>query len=554
MIKSVLVNNYILIDNLTLELDKGFNVFTGETGAGKSIIIGAIDAALGAKLNKDVIKTGADKAYIELNIELDDGFDKTVFSENGIDIDGNEIIISREILPSSSRSRVNGMLVSLDFIKDIREKLLDIHTQHQSYNYLQPKNHIILLDNFALKPHRDNVEEFRRKYLEYQSVLKQLESAKNLVDTTAQQSDFLKFEIAEIENAAIEDAQECEKLEKELDILSNIEKLKELSFSSYQALYGEDDSIIDALGNVKANLSKLSRMDESVSPIEEDFINVYEVLKETASQLRDYADSKENDNERMDKIQERLSLLEKIKRKYGASLADVLEKYNSLCEELNKIEISQDDVIRLEKESENLLRELETLAAVISSARKELAQVLSQAVTKELEKLELPKSRFKIAIESVKMSENGTDKVEFMISTNVSEPIKPLAKTASGGEISRVMLAIKTIFAKADKTNTVIFDEIDTGISGKASQSVADAISDLSKVHQVILITHQPIIAAKANAHFYVKKEQSDITKVSVYKLEEENRVKAVALLAAGEINDESLSFAKNLLCSGRTF
>lgn len=548
MIKSVTVNNYILIDELTLNFDRGFNVFTGETGAGKSIIIGAIDAALGAKLNKDVIKTGAEKAYIELVIELDDNFDKTIFSQNGIDIEGNEVIVSREILSSTSRSRINGVLVPQDFVKDIREKLLDIHTQHQSYNYLQAKNHITLLDNFALKPHRDNVEEFRSKYLVCQGLKKKLEQAKNIVNTTEQQADFLKFQITEIENAQIEDTEECEKLEKELDILSNIERLKELSYSSYQALYGDDENIISALGSVKANLSKLSQTDETVIPLEEDFINAYEILKETAAQLRNYAESKENDNERMDKIQERLSLLEKIKRKYGSSLAQVLDTYNSLCEELGGIEFSQGEITVLEKEINEIQSQLQILAQTISGARKELAEVLSEAVTRELEKLELPKSRFEISVEDVPMGENGTDRVEFMISTNVSEAVKPLAKTASGGEISRVMLAIKTIFAKADKTNTVIFDEIDTGISGKASQSVADAISDLSKVHQVILITHQPIIAARADSHFYVKKEQSDVTKVSVYKLDGENRVKAIALLAAGEINDESSSFARNLL------
>lgn len=548
MIKSITVKNYILIDELTLDFNEGFNVFTGETGAGKSIIIGAIDAALGAKVNKDAIKTGSDKAYIELLIELKPEFDFSVFEDNGIEIDNNEVIISREILQSTTRSRINGVPVSLDFIKEIREQLLDIHTQHQSYNYIQPKNHIILLDNFALKPHRDNVLLFNEKYHKYIELRNKLEKALNVVNTTQQQEDFLKFQIQEIENANIEDVEECEKLEKELDILSNVEKLKELSYSSYWALYGDDGNILNALSSIKSNISKLSSMDESVSELEEDFINTYETLKEIASQLRNYSDSKENDNERMDYIGERLSLLEKLKRKYGNTLEEVLNTYENLCEELNTIEFSQDEVVKIEREIKELKVELENLASTISEARKELAVVLSKAVTDEMEKLELPKSRFEIDVQSCNMNEKGIDKVEFLISTNVSEPLKPLAKTASGGEISRVMLAIKTIFAKADKTNTVIFDEIDTGISGKASQAVADSIVNLSKTHQIILITHQPIIAAKADFHFYVKKEQAETTRVNVYNLDGENRVKALALLAAGEINDESVSFAKNLL------
>lgn len=548
MIKSVTVKNYILIDELTLEFDKGFNVFTGETGAGKSIIIGAIDVALGAKLNKDVIKTGCDKAFVEIVVSLKENFDKSILEENGIEIFDNELIISREILSTTSRSRINGVMVTQDFIKEIREFLLDIHTQHQSYNYVQQKNHIVLLDNFALKPHRDNIELFKSKFERHQQLKKRLDEVQNIVNTTQQQVEFLKFQIDEIERAEIEDVEECEKLEKELDILSNIEKLKELSFSSYWALYGDDANIVSALGSVKSNISKLSSMDESVSALEEDFVNAYETLKEVASQMRDYAESKENDNERMDVIQERLSLLDKLKRKYGSTLEEILNTYNNLSDELSKIEFSQDEVVKLEREIKQSQDELNELSSIISSARKELSKVLSQAITNELEKLELPKSKFEIEITPCNMNEKGVDRVEFMISTNVSENVKPLAKTASGGEISRVMLAIKTIFARVDSTNTVIFDEIDTGISGKASQSVADALVELSKTHQVILITHQPIIAAKAQSHFYVKKEQGTETKVSVYNLQDENRVKAIALLAAGEINDESTLFAKNLL------
>ncbi len=548
MIKSVSVKNFILIDEITLEFDKGFNVFTGETGAGKSIIIGAIDTVLGAKASKEVIKSGSDKAIIELTIELNDDFDKTILINNGIETETGELIISREITPLQSRSRINGVMVTLDFIKEIRENLLDIHTQHQNYNYLQPKNHIILLDNFALKPHRDNVELYKTNYQKYLELSKKLENMIKETEGIKQQEDFLKFQIKEIEDSKIEDVNECEILNKELDILSNIEKLKELSYSAYQALNGDRENILDALGIVKANISKLASTDESINPIEEDFINAYETLKEISSALRNYSESKENDNERMDYIGERLSHLDKIKRKYGNTLEDVLNTYDKLSNELNSIEISQDEIINTEKEIKELKLSLDELSNTISKARKELAKVLSEAVTKELEKLELPKSRFEISVEPSIMNENGIDKVEFLISTNVSEDIKPLAKTASGGEISRVMLAIKSIFAQADKTNTVIFDEIDTGISGKASQAVADEISDLSKSHQIILITHQPIIAAKASTHFYVKKEQTDTTKVTVYNLKDENRVKAIALLAAGEINEDSTAFAKNLL------
>ncbi len=548
MIKSVTVKNYILIDELTLEFDKGFNVFTGETGAGKSIIIGAIDAALGAKTTRESIKTNEEKAYIELVIELKPDFDRTALNNNGIETENNEITVSKEITPSASRFRINGVLVTGDFIKEIRERLLDIHTQHQSYNYMQPKNHITLLDNFALKAHKDNVNSFQEKYRKYIELTKKLEEYVNIANNASRQKEFLEFQANEIEAARIENINEDEELKKELEILSNIEKIKELSYSSYWALNGGDTNILNILSKVKANLSKLSSMDETIGQLEEDLIGSYETLKEISSRLRDYSESKENDSERMDYIGERLSVLDKLKRKYGSSLEDVLNTYEKLSDELSSIELSQEEIVKTEKEIKALKEELESLSADISKARKELAKVLSKAVTDKLEKLELPKSRFEISVEQCAMNERGIDKVEFLISTNVSESLKPLAKTASGGEISRVMLAVKSIFAQADDTNTVIFDEIDTGISGKASQSVADEIQNLSNSHQIILITHQPIIAAKAAKHFYVKKVQEETTKVNVYTLKEENRVKAIALLAAGEINEDSLSFAKNLL------
>lgn len=548
MIQSLYIKNFILIDELTLEFDKGFNVFTGETGAGKSIIINAIDIILGSKVNKDAIKNGEEKAILELNIKINDNFDKDFLEKNGIDITNNELIISREILSTTTRSRINGVLVTQEFIKEIRELLIDIHTQHQNYNYIQPKTHIKLLDNFGNSKHKEMIGGFGQLYFQFIQTKKLLENALKNTNTTEQQIEFLKFQIQEIESAEIEDFEEDSKLENDLEILLNAEKLKDLSYSSYWSLYGEDSNIIDSLANVKVNLSKLSQIDESTTELEEELINCQETLKEVASRLRSYSEKQELDNQKIDSIQLRMERLDKLKRKYGNTLELVIKNYDDLNKELNSIEFSQDEVIRLESEIKIIKQELEERAKIISSSRHLLANELSSLTTSELEKLELPKVRFLVNIQESDLNENGIDKVEFLISTNISEPLKPLAKVASGGEISRVMLAIKTIFAKADNTNTVIFDEIDTGISGKASQAVADAILNLSKYHQILLITHQPIIAAKASCHLYVAKDQEEQTKVKVYNLKGENKIKAIALLASGEINDESLSFARGLV------
>lgn len=549
MIQSLNIKNFILIDELTIDFCSGYNVLTGETGAGKSIIINAIDIVLGSKTNKEVIKTGCDKAQIEITLKLTDDFDHSQLVENGIEA-GYELIISREISASSTRSRINGVLVTQDFIKELRSQLIDIHTQHQNYNYIQPKTHIKLLDNFGTTEHKMLIDEFNSKYVEFLQVKKQLNEAIEGANATEQQIDFLKFQIQEIESASIEDVNEDEKLEQELEVLLNAEKLKELSYSSYWSLYGNDGNVVDALGSIKMELSKLSKLDESTTYIEEGLINCIENLKELSSQLRSYAENQEFDQQKIDETQERIDVLDKIKRKYGNTLETVLDTYEKLSSELNQIEFSQDNIIQLENTLREISKIVEELAQKLSVSRKKLANELSPMITSTLEQLELPKVQFSVDIQNCAICENGMDKVEFLISTNISEPLKPLAKVASGGEISRVMLAIKTIFAKADKTNTVIFDEIDTGISGKASQAVADAIVNLANHHQILLITHQPIIAAKAQKHFYVTKDQEEQTKVRVYDLKGENKIKAIALLASGDITDESMNFARGLVCT----
>lgn len=363
------------------------------------------------------------------------------------------------------------------------------------------------------------------------------------------QIDFLKFEINEIEDAQITSANEDTELENELEVLNNAEKLKELTGSAYWTINGDDESIIETLSKIKNDLSKAAGYDPKLEDINNDFIAVNESLRDIASYLRDYSQNLNSDEQRLNDIQERLFVLDKLKRKYGGSLEAVQKTYNDASEELSKIEFSTKNIEELTSKINTLKDELMRLAQLISKSRSDYAKVLSVLIQDKLEVLELPKSRFEIRITPKDdLLPDGIDNVEFMISTNVSEDLKPLAKVASGGEISRVMLAIKSIFANTDDIDTVIFDEIDTGISGHAAQSVADEIENLSKSHQVIVITHQPIIASKADKHFYVRKSQEDETKVEVYVLQGENRIKALAELAGGDINDRSIEFAKSLL------
>lgn len=548
MIKTLKIKDFIIIDELELEFGKGFNVITGETGAGKSIMINAIDLAFGARANKELIKTGKQKASIELTIELKKELPQGFIDEYGLESFGNELILSREITESGSRSRVNGTLVTQDVIKTLREMLIDIHSQHMTYTYIQPKHHISLLDSYGDDKHKNILESYKSLYNDYVSVCKKLDELTNKTKLDEQQIEFLKFQIDEIESAQLEDLEEDKKLEEELNVLANVEKLKELTYSSYWALYGDDGCILDAIGKVKTNISKAAETDNNLADYESEIINVQESLRELSSNLRNYAEAMELDEQRMDEVQQRIEVLEKVKRKYGNTLEQVLETYDKFTKEYNSIEFFEEEIANLENQKSDCLAKMQSATAILTESRKELAKHLSDVMTKQLENLDMPKVKFEISIEPCEYNSNGCDNVEFLISTNISEEPKPLAKIASGGEISRVMLAIKTIFAKADNIDTIIFDEIDTGISGNACQAVAQTISELAKSHQIISITHQPIIAAKSDRHFYVAKTQDGQTAVKVYTLNEENKIKAIAMLAAGEITDDSVKFAKQLI------
>ena len=548
MLSRLLIKNFILIDELLLEFDKGLNIITGETGAGKSIMINAIDIALGAKSSKDLIKSGEDKALIELTL-LNQNYDLSSFyEENGIDNLGDEIIITKEITQTVSRSKVNGSMVNQDAIKYLRELFIDIHSQHQTYSFMKPKCHIDLLDNYAKSMIKDDLEEYSFVWQNYLTMKRQLEDLNNSNNLSESQIEFLRFQLNEIEEAEIKSETEDVELEQEIIVLENAEKLKELSGAVSWALNNDEESILEGLNKVKKNLSLITNMDNSLLETESDLIDVIENVKNISAVLRDYSQSVSNDTESLNLLQERQFLLDKLKRKYGGTLEAVMRSYFDFQKELASIENKEIDTAQLEQDIAQALVRLRTLAGTISEKRKTYAEVLSSMISENLVALELPKAKFLIDVKEVELNSKGFDDVEFLISTNISEAPKPLIKVASGGEISRVMLALKVIFAQSDNIDTVIFDEIDTGISGKASQSVADEVKELAKYRQILMITHQAIIASRSDRHFYVSKSQEDSTQVSVKVLTAEEKIHAVAELAGGILSSESISFAKTLI------
>ena len=544
MIKSVLIKNFILIDELFLEFEDGFNVLTGETGAGKSIILKAIDTVLGARVQKDVIFDKTKPALIEITFSHSKKEESTL---KDFDL-CEETVISREITQTSQKCRLNGALVNLDYIKELREHFVDIHSQNQSYTYVLPKYHIELLDAYIKSVDEDftnNLALYADTFRDYTETTKKLTLLRENNSKNLQEIDFLKFQLNELDSADVAVNEEAQ-LERELEVLSNVQSLKEATEGIYYSL-GSDDGVIDALAKMKGLLSRSCDCDERLREVENSFIEAHENLKFCSDFLREYSQNLEDNPQRLDEINERMSLILKLKRKYG----DIFEAREKFATQLSEIEGDFSSVEELEARQKELEKKVEELSCTLSLKRKKYAGELSGLIVQELRKLELSKAEFEISIKDKKADIKGIDDVEFLITTNISSPLAPLAKVASGGEISRVMLAIKCVFAKVDSLSTIIFDEIDTGISGKASNAVAEAISNLSKDIQVFAITHQPIIAAHANAHFRVSKSQNDKTKVCVEKLDtQEKRLEALATLASGEVNSISVSFAKELLKS----
>jgi len=548
MLKSIFIKDFTLIDELSLDFDARLNILTGETGAGKSIIIDAIDAALGARANKDLIKEGKEKASIELTLQSKNTSVKEFLEQNGIDFD-EELVLYREITPNATRSRVNGVMVTQNILQELKNLLIDIHSQHQTYTYLQPKTHIHLLDEYGDINHKNALELYKTTYKDFFSAKKEFAEKTQQNTDTAKKIDFLKFQIDEIEQAEITDTEEFETLKTEREKIINSKELKELTYGSYYAIYGQDTSILSTLGTLENKLIKASSFDKELSKIADSIAESTEILKAASDELRNYSENLSCDPYKLEQIEERLNLLDKLRRKYGATLEGILESLELFKKELESIENADTNLKLLEEKIAILEEKSNLLATELSVSRQNLAQNLSEKIANELHQLAMPNAKFKVNVETIEKNSLGIDNVEFLISANPGESLKPLAKIASGGEISRVMLAIKAIFAKSDSVNTVIFDEIDTGISGPTLQAVADKMRLLSTSHQIICITHQPIIAAVADKHLHVEKHQDLLsTRVHVKTLDFEERVEILSRIAGGEVNESSKAFARELL------
>jgi len=535
MISTLHIKNIGIIDDLSIELDEGFNVLTGETGAGKTLIIDSISIICGGRFSKEMIRRGEDYSFVELNLYL---------PENILAIENN-IIVSREIhLNGRNSCKINGRLVTLTELKEFMSNIIDIHGQNDNQKILNSKYHIKYLDNFIGKELLDIKENYKELYQERQNILKELKA--NLGDDKEKQRQLslLQYQFDEIENAELKLGEDDE-LEEKRKFFMNSEKIgKSLNQADLSLGEGAIDKINDAIRAIEKISDLDKKYDDTLSSLKSIYYEVQELSRDISSLNSDmYFD----ENER-NEVEERLDLIYSLKRKYGNTIEEILNYKEKIEKEIDRINNLDEYNNQLKNKLKNIESNMQDLADKMHGIRESNAKILDSKINKELADLEMPNSRFITHIDTVEFNKNGTDEVEYYISTNIGENEKELAKIASGGEMSRIMLAIKTVLADTDSTPVLIFDEIDTGISGKAAKSVGEKLKLIGKSHQVLCITHQPSIAAKGDENFYISKiSKEGRTFTRVKKLNEDEVINEVARISNGEITETARKHAMEL-------
>ena len=563
MLKSLYAKNFALIDELRADFHPGLNIITGETGAGKSILIGALGAMLGDRVNRDVIRSGASKLVVEGEFLIDRLPNvKSFLQENDIDV-FDELIIRREVADNGrSRSFINDTPVALNTLSALGDLLVDLHGQHDHQLLLKVGYHIDYLDEFAEL--QKGIAEYKESYNRFLTIARQLHELEKQKAESEQTRDLLQFQLQEID-AVDPKPDEDEELEREERILRNSEVLYEKSTRLFDELYEKEGSVSEVLTDAIHHLSELADIDEKFAPLAQDCESVRITVDEIAMALQRYFGQINFDADRLEQIRERLSELTGLKKKYGGTIAAILEKKESLERELALITNLDQNFRELRQKLENERSKLKNLSLLLSEKRRQAGDVLSRKIAGELAPLGMSKAKFKIRQEykhateepyididgeKIQLHPKGIDHIEFLISTNAGEEPKPLRSVASGGEISRIMLALKTLLAHADRIPVLVFDEIDIGISGRIAQSVGKKLRRLAQSHQVITITHLPQIASMAHHHYLVEKygDESE-TRTTIRELSESERTEQIARLFGGErVTETHLQSASELI------
>ena len=568
MLRELVIENFALIDRLHLEFERGFNILTGETGAGKSIIIDTVSLILGGRSSAEQVRAGSESAQIEGVFELDDKPEIFhILAEWGISLgDDQLLVINREINQSGrSRCRLNGQTVTVLTLSRIGSLLMDIHGQHEHQSLLSSIAQREILDSFGGKVLQRKAEEVAELYLNWQGIKKELETLVTGEEEKNQRVEFLTFQLQEIERAKLQPG-EAERLEQEREILAGAEKLYENTSATYQLLYGADEpgSALDKLGEGVQALEKATEIDASLQQWVEMVTQVACQVEEVSREIRAYRDRIDFNPEKLSRTEERLDEIAKLKRKYGQGIPEILKYAEKIRKEINSNEDRTERIAILTKKLQTIEEELSLAVQALSSLRKVTAERLERAVAKELTEVNMDKTVFTVSLkriidekkgllvdgEKVAITKEGIDQVEFLVAPNPGEGLRPLAKIASGGELSRLMLILKVIMAEEDQIPTMVFDEIDAGIGGRTAQAVAEKLLLLGLSHQVICVTHLPQIASMANKHFYIeKKTHRERTLVEVRALEKNERVDELArMLGGAEVTSTTREHAREML------
>ncbi|KGR91469.1 DNA recombination protein RecN [Ureibacillus massiliensis 4400831 = CIP 108448 = CCUG 49529] len=552
MLTELSIRNFAIIDELSLSFSEGLTVLTGETGAGKSIIIDAVHLLAGGRASQDFIRHGANKAELmglfQITNENQAIYEK--LQEIGIEVEEDSVILQRDINEKGkSICRINGKLVPLSILREVGGKLVDIHGQHENQELMDEKQHIRLLDYYASNDITSVKEEYLYAYQTYRQLKKELAQLNIDEKRTNQRIDLYQFQIREIEEAKLQIGEE-EALTEERRKLLNFNKIFERANLAYEAISGEMKGL-DLIGDAMGALDDIVELDNEFKDAQEAVSSSFYSLQDAAHQIKSVIDDLEFHPERLNEVEHRLAQYQMLKRKYGADVEEILNYYEKIKDELDQL-LNRDEAIRkTEQKLKAHEEQLEKLAQELTTIRKKNAIQLSESIMNQLRDLHMEKAKFIVNFDTYDHYESdGKDMVSFFISTNVGEPPKSLPKIASGGELSRIMLALKTIFSSADGVTSIIFDEVDTGVSGRVAQAIAEKIAAISNHSQVLCITHLPQVAAMADQHFLIRKEvDQNRTYTTVSNINLNERAEEISRMMSGaEITDLTLQHAKELL------
>ena len=549
MLQNLHVKNLALIDETEVDFKEGLNILSGETGAGKSIIIGSINLALGEKVQKEMLRENAESALVELVFSVEDERQKTALEEMDVFLEDDCVILSRKIVNGRGVAKINGESVPASKMREVAAVLIDIHGQHEHQSLLQKKKHLEILDEYAKEALTDKKEELKQAYTTYKSLIEELKQADVDEEERLREVSFLEYEIKEISEANLV-VGEDETVEAEYKRYCNGKKIMEALHGAYQYSGSGGENASEYTMRALKELSSASAYDDRVRELEAQMLEIDNLLNDFNREIADYIDETEFDDETFYELEKRLDEINHLKSKYGKSIGDILASLEEKEARLTKLQDYDAYLAKLKKQCEMAEAVLREVSDEVSAIRKEYALRLVAEVKAALEDLNFLDVRFEMQFEKMAhYTANGIDEPEFLISTNPGEAVKPLGKVASGGELSRIMLAIKTVLADKDAVETLIFDEIDSGISGRTAQMVSEKMNVLGRNHQIICITHLPQIAAMADAHFLIEKSVENSTTVSHIRLlnEEESIDELSRMLGGVEITEKVRESAREM-------